>query len=63
MFATKQGEFCVYKKKGESLAKFPNAPSKMYLHNGDTSEIEGFNRIVDLNHYYDILIKKLEKWE
>ena len=63
VFATKQGDFCVYKKKGESLAKFPNAPSKMWLHNGDTSEIEGFNRIVDLNHYYDILIKKLEKWE
>jgi len=63
VFATKQGEFCVYKKKGESLAKFPNAPSKMWLHNGDTSEIKGFNRIVDLNHYYDILIKKLEKWE
>lgn len=63
VFATKQGDFCVYKKKGESLAKFPNAPSKMWLHNGDCSEIEGFNRIVDLNHYYDILIKKLEKWE
>ena len=63
VFATKKGEFCVYKKKGETLAKFPNAPSTMWLYNGDTSEIENFGKIVDLNHYYDILLKKLEKWE
>ena len=63
VFATKKGEFCVYKKKGETLAKFPNAPNLMYLWNRDTSEIENFGKIVDLNHYYDILLKKLEKWE
>lgn len=63
VFATKKGDFCVYKKKGETLAKFPNAPNQMYLWNRDTSEIENFGRIVDLNHYYDILLKKLEKWE
>ena len=63
VFATKKGDFCVYKKKGETLAKFPNAPSTMYIHNKDCSEIKDFNRIVDLNHYYDLLIKKLEKWE
>ena len=27
------------------------------------SELEGFGKIVDLNHYYDILLKKLEEWE
>ena len=63
VFATKKGDFCVYKKKGETLAKFPNAPNLMYLWNRDTSEIENFGKIVDLNHYYDILLKKLEKWE
>ena len=63
VFATKKGDFCVYKKKGATLAKFPNAPSTMYIHNKDCSEIKDFNRIVDLNHYYDLLIKKLEKWE
>ena len=63
VFATKKGDFCVYKKKGETLAKFPNAPSTMYLWNGECSELEGFGKIVDLNHYYDILLKKLEKWE
>ena len=45
------------------MAKFPNAPNQMYLWNRDTSEIENFGKIVDLNHYYDILLKKLEKWE
>ena len=63
VFATKKGDFCVYKKKGETLAKFPNAPSTMYLWNGECSELDGFGKIVDLNHYYDILLKKLEKWE
>ena len=63
VFATKKGDFCVYKKKGETLAKFPNSPNLMYIHNKDCSEIKDFNKIVDLNHYYDILLKKLEKWE
>ena len=63
VFATKKGDFCVYKKKGDTLAKFPSAPSNMYLWNEDCSLLQGFNRIVDLNHYYDLLIKKLEKWE
>ena len=63
VFATKKGDFCVYKKKGETLAKFPNAPSTMWLWNQDTSKLENFGKIVDLNHYYDILLKKLEKWE
>ena len=63
IFATKKGDFVLYKKKGETLAKFPSAPSIMHLHNGSCSEIKDFNRIVDLNHYYDILLKKLEKWE
>ena len=63
MFATKKGDFVLYKKKGETLVKFPSAPSIMHFHNGSCAEIKDFNRIVDLNHYYDLLIKKLEKWE
>lgn len=63
VFAAKKGELCLYKKKGDSLAKFPNAPSKMFLWNGETKDIQDFGKIVDLNHYYDLILNKLERWE
>jgi hypothetical protein len=63
VFATKTGNLCLYKKKGDSLNKFPNAPSKMFIWNGETKDIENFGKIVDLNHYYDLIKTKLERWE
>lgn len=64
VFATRnKDDFCVYKKKGESFAKFPNAPSNMFLWNDDVREIEKFNQMIDINHYADLVYKRLEKWE
>ena len=64
VFASKDGEFCLYKKrKDNGLVRFADAPMKMYLHNGDCSELTDFDKIVDLNHYYQLIMKKLEKWQ
>lgn len=64
VFAAKKGEFCLYKKRHDlGLVKFPDAPTKMFLWNGECSEIEGFEDIVDINHYYQLIIKQLERWE
>jgi hypothetical protein len=34
----------------------------MYLWNSDCSELENFKSIIDLNHYYQIVLKRLERW-
>jgi putative sterol carrier protein len=52
----------------ESWARFPDAPENMMLWNDEvyqedgTSNIPNFAKTVDINHYYQIITKKLERW-
>jgi hypothetical protein len=63
VFASKKPGFCLYKKRyDDGLVRFADAPLDMFLWNGECSEIENFEKIVDLNHYYQIVMKKLERW-
>jgi len=63
VFASKKEGCCFYKKRhDDGLVRFADAPINMYLHNQDCEELEAFEDIVDLNHYYQILIKRLERW-
>jgi hypothetical protein len=63
VFAAKQGEFCLYKRRfDDGLVKFADAPTKQFLWNNDCSELENFKSIVDINHYYSIVQKRLERW-
>jgi hypothetical protein len=63
VFAGKKEGFCLYKKRhDDGLVRFADAPLNMYLWNNDCSEIETFEKIVDLNHYYQLVIKRLERW-
>jgi hypothetical protein len=63
VFASKKKGFCLYKMRHDNgLVKFADAPINMHLHNNDCNEIENFKNIVDINHYYDILRKRLERW-
>lgn len=63
IFASKQDGFCLYKKRQDGgMVRFADAPLRMYLWNNDCDEIEDFKSIVDLNHYYQIINKKLERW-
>ncbi len=41
---------------------FPDAPERMYLWNDDVNKIKNFSKIIDLNHYLNLIIKKLEAW-
>ena len=45
------------------LVKFADAPEKMFLWNDDCGKLENFEKIVDINHYYQIIDKKLKMWE
>ena len=41
---------------------FPDAPEFMYLWNGDLSDLHDFSRIVNIDHYYSLIEKKLKGW-
>jgi hypothetical protein len=63
VFAAKSSGFCLYKMRhDEGLVRFADAPLNMYLWNSDCSELENFKSIIDLNHYYQIVLKRLERW-
>lgn len=63
VFASKKEGFCLYKRRhDDGLVRFADAPMNMYLHNQDCSELEAFEKVVDLNHYYQLVIKRLERW-
>jgi DNA polymerase family B len=63
VFAAKNEGCCLYKKRHDNgLVRFADAPMNMHLFNQDCADLENFEKIVDLNHYYQILIKRLERW-
>ena len=63
IFASKKQGFCLYKKRHDNgLVRFADAPINQFLWNHDCNEINDFSKIVDLNHYYQLVIKKLERW-
>lgn len=63
VFASKIDDICLYKKRMDGgLVRFADAPLKMFVWNDDCTLINDFETIVDLNHYYQIVNKKLERW-
>ena len=43
---------------------FPDSPDRMYVWNGDVDEIpqDEFVRMIDMDHYYELVNKKLRGW-
>ena len=63
IFASKKDGFCIYKKRHDGgLVRFADSPTKQFLWNQDCNDIDDFSKIVDLTHYYKLVIKKLERW-
>lgn len=63
VFASKKDDFCLFKKRLDGgMVRFADTPMKMFLWNDDCDKLEDFEKIVDLNHYYQIINKKLERW-
>lgn len=64
VFASKKGDLCLQKwRANDGLVLFADAPLKMYLWNEDVEKLKNFEEIVDLNHYYQVIMKRLERWE
>lgn len=63
VFASKEEGFCLFKKRQDGgMVRFADAPMKMFLWNEECDDLQNFERIVDLNHYYQIINKRLERW-
>lgn len=63
VFASKKSGFCLYKKRfDEGLVRFADAPNNMFVWNNDCNEISNFKEIIDLNHYYQLILKRIERW-
>lgn len=63
IFAAKEEKFCLFKKRhDEGLVKFADAPTNMLLWNADCEDIEDFEEKLNLNHYHEIVTKRLERW-
>jgi hypothetical protein len=63
VFAAKKEGFCLFKKRHDNgLVRYADAPLNMYLHNQDCADLENFEKIIDINHYYQIVIKRFERW-
>ena len=44
------------------LVRYADAPTNMFLWNQDCADLENFEKIIDINHYYQIVIKRFERW-
>lgn len=64
VFACKgEGIEIVKKRQDDGLVKFADAPDRMYLYNGDLDDFKEFRDIVDIQWYYDLIIKNLKRWQ
>ena len=65
VFASKNTDTCLYRlKENGNTAKFPDAPSKMYVYNEDLDnlDIKEFKEIIDVEYYEALVDKKLRNW-
>lgn len=64
VFAKKTGGIEILKKRQDGgLVKFADAPERMLLWNEDVSDLKNFRDVVDLQWYYDLILKNLKRWE
>lgn len=63
VFACRNHGINLYKKRIDGgLVKFADTPEHMFLWNEDCTHIPDFKNIIDINHYYQIINKKLSAW-
>ena len=62
VFAAKKGIEIVKKRIDGGTAKFPDSPDKMLVWNDDVKDLTNFKDIIDVQWYYDLTIKNLQRW-
>ena len=49
-------------RKDGGQVNFPDSPERMFIWNGDLVDIPDFKKMIDLDHYMDLVNKKLRGW-
>lgn len=63
VFPLKKDGVLLYKKrKDDGLVRFPDTPDHMLVWNDEVKKIEDFKKKVDINFYYTLINKVLERW-
>ena len=65
VFPSKEGAeaVCLFKLRPDGgRVRFADVPERMRLWNGDCAEIPDFVEWVDIDHYYKLIMRKLERW-
>lgn len=61
VIACKEGVQLYKVRSDDALVLFPDAPENMLIVNGELEKFEDFDQL-DLQFYYDLVMKKLKKW-
>ncbi|MGK9347507.1 hypothetical protein, partial [Melissococcus plutonius] len=63
IFPLKKDGVLLYKKrKDDGLVRFPDTPDHMLVWNDDVDKITDFRKKIDINFYYSLIQKVLERW-
>lgn len=63
VFPVKRNGVQLYKKRvDDGMVMFPDAPEQMLVWNDNVENMEDFRSKVDINYYYQLINKKLERW-
>lgn len=64
VFPVREGGVTLYKKRMDNgLVRFPDTPEHMWIWNDACDKIPDFRKKVDINFYYTLINKVLERWE
>lgn len=63
IFAGKEDGVTLVKRKPDgSVNRYPDAPEKMYVYNGDLKEFDDFSSVIDIQYYVDMAESVCQRW-
>lgn len=64
VFPLKKGGVTLYKLRADDgLVRFPDTPEHMLVWNEEVTELTDFSKKIDINFYYQLINRVLERWE
>lgn len=64
VFPLKKGGVTLYKLRADDgLVRFPDTPEHMLVWNEEVNELTDFSKKIDINFYYQLINRVLERWE
>lgn len=64
VFPVRRDGVKLYKRRqDDGMVMFPDAPEQMLVWNYEIDDLEDFKNKIDINYYYTLINKKLERWQ